>query len=257
MTISPTKPVINYNVKLVNPVRKSEYVIRKVRGIPKCTTIDELKAKLCDELKIDIAELGYISPGHGLKGKLNPLTGDEDLEDMYGEYKNKRDIMLWCCPPHSKSDGGTESNRKKRSLTFDKRHEGVPPPTKKQACAQKIKDVEAIVDALKEKHATKYSVEQLNAWAHMIQLGKHVSTEVPPALPYFGVKSPSSKEAGTQPVQPSSPQPVALSPGKRITLRSECIDQLGKWYSLLEKGVITQSKYEQLQETILGDMSTL
>ena len=87
-------------------------------------------------------------------------------------------------------------------------------------------------------------------------MGKHVSTEVPPALPYFG-KAPSSKEAGTQPAQLSSPQPVALSPGKRITLRSEFIDQLGKWYSLSEKGVITQSKYEQLQETILGDMSTL
>ena len=54
-------------------------------------TIDELKA----ELKIDIAEMGYISPGHGLKGKLNPLTGDDNLEDMYGEYKGKHDIMLW------------------------------------------------------------------------------------------------------------------------------------------------------------------
>ena len=90
----------------------------------------------------------------------------------------------------------------------------------------------------------------------MIQMGKHVSTEVSPALPYFG-KALSSKEAGTQLVQLSSPQPVTLSPGKRITLRSECIDQLGKWHSLLEKGVITQSKYEQLKETILGDMSTL
>ena len=60
---------------------------------------------------------------------------------------------------------------------------------------------------------------------------KHVST----ALPYFG-KAPGSKEAGTQPVQPSSPQPVALSLVKHITLRSGCIDQLGKWYSLLEKG---------------------
>ena len=48
--------------------------------------------------------------------------------------------------------------------------------------------------------------------AGMIQMGKHVST----ALPYFG-KAPGSKEAGTQPVQPSSPQPVALSSGKRIT----------------------------------------
>ena len=83
-------------------------------------------------------------------------------------------------------------------------------------------------------------------------MGKHVSN----VLPYFG-KAPGSKEAGTQAVQPSSPQPVALSLGKHITLRSECIDQLGKWYSLLEKGVITQSKYEELQEAILGDMSTL
>ena len=133
------------------------------------------------DAQIDIAEMGYISPGHGLKGKLNPLTGDDDLEDMYAEYKSKRDIILWCCTPHSKSDGSTESNRKKRSLTFNKPHEEVPPPTKKQACAQKIKDVEAIVDALKEKHATKYSVEQLNTWVHMIQIGKHISTEVPPA----------------------------------------------------------------------------
>ena len=68
--------------------------------------------------------MGYISPGHRLKGKLNPLTGD-DFEDMYGEYKGKRDIMLWCCTPRSKlkSDGITESNPKKRSLTFNKPHE--------------------------------------------------------------------------------------------------------------------------------------
>ena len=101
---------------------------RKFVVIPKCTTIDGLRAKLCEELKIDVAELGYISPGHGLKGKLNPLTGDEDLEDMYGEYKNKLDIMLWCSTPHSKSNGSTESNHKKRSLTFDKPHEEVPHP---------------------------------------------------------------------------------------------------------------------------------
>ena len=53
VTISPTKPVVNYNVKLVSPVCKSEYVIRKVCGIPECTTIDELlKAKLCEEQKL-------------------------------------------------------------------------------------------------------------------------------------------------------------------------------------------------------------
>ena len=100
------------------------------------------------------------------------------------------------------------------------------PLTKKQACAQKIKDVEAMVDELTEKHVTKYSVDQLNTWAHMIQMGKQVSTEVPSALPYFG-KAASSKEAGTQPVQPSSPQPVALCMVKRITLLSESTGQVG------------------------------
>ena len=62
--------MINYSVKVVNPARKSDYVVRRIRGIPKFTTVDDLKAKLCEELKIDIEEM--ISPGHGLKGKLNP-----------------------------------------------------------------------------------------------------------------------------------------------------------------------------------------
>ena len=153
---------------------------------PKYTSVDEVKTKLCDELKIDIEEMGYISPAHGLKGKLNPLTCDEDLEDMYAEYKSKPDVLLWCSTPPNKSDASTEKNRKKRSLNTCKSHEEVPPPTKKQACAEKIVDVEAIVDILKEKHASKHSAEQVNAWAHMIQMGKHVSTEVPPALTYFG-----------------------------------------------------------------------
>ena len=71
-------------------------------------------------------------------------------------------------------------------------------------------------------------------------MGKHVSTEVPPALPYFGkgVKHSKEKQDGTQ---PSSHTSVGLSPGKRISLRSKCMDQLSKWYSLLEKGVISQS----------------
>lgn len=136
MTISPTRPVINYSVKVFNPARKSDYVIRRIRGIPKFTTVDDLKAKLCEELKIDIEEMGYISPGHGLKGKLNPLTSNEDLEDMYAEYDSKhtREIMLWCSSPREhKFDVSTEgSSRKKRSLTFDKPHEEcLDPPRNK------------------------------------------------------------------------------------------------------------------------------
>ncbi len=220
VTICPSQSVCNYTVKLVNPVRKSEYVIRRVRDIPKFMSVDDAKLKLCEELEIDIQELGYISPGHGLKGKLNPLTCDEDLKDMYVEYKNKRDIMLWCSPPfeNRKSDSSSSKgqHRKKRSATSDKSDGDAQPQPKKQACAQKIRDVEAIDNTLTEKHGSAYTVEQMNAWAHMIHMGKHSSTEAPPTLPYFGkaqtkpVKD--TREAEAQPTQPSSP-PAGMSPG--------------------------------------------
>ena len=45
-----------------------------------------------------------------------------------------------------------------------------------------------------------------------------------------------------------------LSPGKRISYRSECIDQLDKWHALLEKGAISNTQFQELQQTILGDI---
>ena len=103
------------------------------------------------------------------------------------------------------------------------------------------------------------TLKQLSAWAHMVQMGKHVLTDVPPALPYFGeAKSSNEKqEAEIQLIQQSSPPSAVLSQVKRIFIHSECIDRQSKWYSLLEKGVISKSKNEKLQETIFGDISTL
>jgi len=103
--------------------------------------VDELKEKLCEELNLDIEEMGYISPGHKLKGKLNPLTSGEDLDDMYAEYKRKRADIMWCSTPY----------RIANQMQVEKKH-----PKK--------------------------------------QMGKHVSNEVPPALPYFGKGVKRSKE---------------------------------------------------------------
>ena len=46
----------------------------------------------------------------------------------------------------------------------------------------------------------------------------------------------------------------SLSPGKRISYRTECIEQLGKWNSLMEKGAISHSQFQELQETTLSDI---
>lgn len=81
----------------------------------------------------------------------------------------------------------------------------------------------------------------------------------PPDLPFFrqGHKkttSPPSLEPSSSAGIATSSTSMAVSPGKRVSLRSECINQLEKWHSLLGKGIITQNKYDDLQKAILNDM---
>ena len=103
------------------------------------------------------------------------------------------------------------------------------------------------MSVLKNIHENKYSTVQLNAWAHMIQLKKHSSHDSPPELPYFGKRKRSEHKE-------KSLQGCSISPCKHVKLRSECIDQLNKWRSLLEKGGISKVQYDKLQETVLADM---
>lgn len=137
----------------------------------------------------------------------------------------------------------------------------VPRSKRKDSIAEKLAEVELTVKELKDKHGSKYSTEQLNAWAHMISVGKHCSFEDPPNLPYFVGKARSRKDDTADPqhaLSMSTDKPssiaVSLSPGKRVSLRTECIDQLSKWHQLLEKGGIDKEQYDSLQKAIIGDI---
>ena len=48
---------------------------------------------------------------------------------------------------------------------------------------------------------------------------------------------------------------ASISPGKRVNLRSECMDQLDKSLTLLQKGCITLEQYDNLRDKILEDMT--
>ena len=40
-------------------------------------------------------EVGYIEPGHGVKGRKQRLLNDEDVREMYSKHVGKQSILLW------------------------------------------------------------------------------------------------------------------------------------------------------------------
>ena len=66
----------------MNPVRKSEYTVRKLSAYDRFSSFDELTEQLQKCLdKISPSQIGYIEPGHGLKGKHAEVAvyTDEDV----------------------------------------------------------------------------------------------------------------------------------------------------------------------------------
>ena len=101
-----------------------------------------------------------------------------------------------------------------------------------------ISEVEIIMKDLQKKHQSSFTTEQFSTWAHMLHTGKHSSYDVPPQLPFFTGKvhkQVQNIEGGPSPKADSQHKAVGVSPGKRVSLRTECISQLDKWHSLLQK----------------------
>ena len=116
--------------------------------------------------------------------------------------------------------------------------------------SKKMASVDGIYDELQAKHKGKSSPEQLRARSHLLEMGKHGSYDDPPDKPFsLGRSSSTNNSSAGTPVK--KPIPVVISPGKKVNMRSELIDQVQKWYKLLETGAISDAQYTELKETIL------
>ena len=244
----------SYSVKIINPSKKSDYFIRKWRTRIRFQNVQCLQEKLRKELDgLDKTfEMGYIEPGHGARGKQCWILSDDDLDDMYEAYSGKKEIMLWVYARSGETSG--ESGRKRpRSPLPSGDHEKAQKSRKSDSHAKKLMEVEEIADDLVLRHGGLYTREQYSVWAHMINMQKHESRDVAPDKPFFK-GSKGKKKLATSDPSTSTSEPLEISPGKRIHLRTQCMDQLEKWHCLLEKGVISEEQYSELQGNILGDI---
>ena len=85
---------------------------------------------------------------------------------------------------------------------------------------------------------------------------KHESFDNPPNYPFFrGYKRQAWDKAS--PFCFGNQTPAAISPGRRLNMRSELIDQLDKFHRLLESGALSSAEYNELRSTILTDIKNL
>ena len=231
---APT-PTFTYSIKILNPSKKTDFIIQKLRISRHFTSVDDIKAQIvssCEgKVPEDLEQLGYMSPGNQKK---RWLFTDDDIKDMYREYSGKKEILLWC-HGKGKPDEGKTSKRSCPDSETGTKGSKVPRTTNYEMHRQKLDEVQEIREDLMKRHAGKYTPEQLGAWAHLLQMGRHDSRDTPPDLPYWKKKGKKSKNSSpsTDPTTtcnstPSLPSPASsatgsISPGKRITLR--------KWHS--------------------------
>ena len=263
-----------YTVKIMNPSKKSDYTVVKFSKRGRMVTISDLKSELLtrftDQLSGDI-EVGYIQPGHGLRGKQEWLCCDDDVQDMYDRHSSKKSVLLWCFmktnsdgsasrkrPRSSSSSEASTARKSSRSSTSYETHQN-----------NKVAKTNEILTKLEEKHAEKHSIEQLRTWANLIQLKKHSSLDIPPDYPFFRGRKKTSRDntdsesSADAKVSPSSKgsdvnsTAPGVSPGKRLGMRSQCLDQLGKCIDILDKGGLSQDEFKELQKAILADIKTL
>ena len=160
---------------------------------------------------------------------------DTLIVELYRTYQEKtKDILLWCHLP------STQKSRKRSAK--HKRSSDEPQSKRSQSIKindEKTSEANKIFKSLSEKHESRYTPEQLHAWAHLIQLKKHTSLEDPPDYQYFRGNKQKKKEE-LQSTNLSNPERTAelttgISPQKKVNMRTECIDQLQKISDLLDK----------------------
>ena len=263
----------NYKVKLINSKKKSDYSVKKLQHAGKFQTVQALVTKLSTTFEVNVSKVGYMLPGHGLKGKHYYIHTDDQILEMYEQFRKKREILLCCWYLTGSQPIIVEDNTSENENISQNSIPVIVPrkPSKRcESIAKKITDAEDIMNTLGKIHK-KYNVEQLSTWAHMIQMGRHHSYDTPPELPGNKNKKSRSGHGSMDSDEEESPtasspckrkcanmiddarQPT-FSPSKRLKIRGECIDQLRKWHELLERGGISQEEYEDLQKTIMADM---
>ena len=109
-----------YTMKILNPKRKKEFTVRKLRCEGKFGNLRELRLKLLEQFQESLPDrlsfnVGYYKPGRG-SAKVYLVEDDE----MYGLFGANQEVQLWCdgvASDEEPEQPGTSAGKKRKSET--------------------------------------------------------------------------------------------------------------------------------------------
>ena len=95
----------NYTLKLINLMCKTDFQTIELGKGKKLKSLSSLQQFISKKLStnpkfqtpdLKTVQMGYLEPGHGLKGRKIWIHIDSDVKMMYEKYEKKKSIILWC-----------------------------------------------------------------------------------------------------------------------------------------------------------------
>ena len=212
----------------------------------------------------------------------------EDLSEMWLEVKKQG--ALWCDGLLDMGSQATKAGRKGRHASDEdsddepSRHVHVSQRKKKKDNEAKVQE---IVDSLKSKYGSQFTIMQIRIWAELIASGLYPSTSEPPhensMFQRAGGNSSSQKkkdQGGSAIAQALSEAATAItcaltqsssaakgapghgasinsSPAKMIDSRAKLYKQLLELQNLKSMGILTDAEYAMEKETIMDLLKKL
>ena len=260
-----------YKVKIINPRKKSETVLRHLHNVQtRFESVLVLRAKLVEILGEYVPRTLTFDVGYyeGQQHSKIWLCSDTDLDMMY-DNNPSGEITLWC-------DGNRSSDEESAVQSKRKRDD----PSTGSSKRQKKGEVDDIFQDLKQKHGTNYDTPRLRLWARMVANKLHDDLDTPPTIPAFTStpRRPRSQSLSTvisgaatafaQALEENSQQDrgngcvtssasVGVSPGKAIDLRMKSYEQLRYVQQLFDDGILTETEYTEQKQGILTSLRRL
>ena len=261
-------PSYAYKVKIINPTRKSDVILRQLnRFTAMFESPTDIRMKLIDEFGEQVPNTVDFTVGYfeGSQQAKIWIVSADDLQTMYQKYPSGGNITLWCDGRQATSSNSNSQKRKQdsESSTYRQEKEG---------------EVESVYKELHEKHSDKYDTPRLRLWARMIAAGIHTDHHNPPNIPAFSGSVPkrARRESLSDAISSaavafvdsirekhcekpdisekatSSPTSTVLhvSPSKAVDLCMKNYQQLRYLQSLLDDGILTESEYAEQKQSI-------